>query len=71
MIFARDGDNVKITVEDDGQGFDAAVLGDHQGFGLRSMKGRAQAVGAGFELKSSPGNGTKIIVQVSLRKGEP
>ncbi len=68
VIFARDSGEVKITIEDDGQGFDAAALGDHQGFGLRSMKGRAEAVGAHLEVKSTPGNGTQVIVRVPWEK---
>jgi PAS domain S-box-containing protein len=71
VIFSLDGEEVKIMIEDDGQGFDAAALGDNHGFGLRSMKGRAEAVGARLELKSSPGNGTQVIVRVPWRKEEP
>ena len=68
VIFARDGGEVKITVEDDGQGFDAAARGDNHGFGLRSMKGRAESVGARFEVKSTPGNGTQVIIRVPWEK---
>jgi len=70
VIFARDSGEVKITIEDDGQGFDTAALGDNHGFGLRSMQGRAEAVGAHFEVRSTPGGGTKVVVRVPLRKGE-
>jgi PAS domain S-box-containing protein len=70
VVFSLDGGEVKIMIEDDGQGFDAADLGDKQGFGLQAMAGRAEAVGARFEVKSSPGNGTKISVRVPWRKGE-
>ncbi len=71
VTFARDGGNLKITVEDDGQGFDAAVLDNSHGFGLRSMKGRAEAVGAHLEVKSMPGNGTQVIVRVPWKREEP
>ena len=70
VVFALDGGQVEIVIEDDGQGFDPISLGDNQGFGLRAMRGRAEAVGARFEVKSSPGNGTQVIVQVPWRKGE-
>jgi len=70
VIFSLDDGEVKVMIEDDGQGFDGAALGDHQGFGLRSMKGRAKAVGARFDVKSSPGNGTQVIVRVPWKKGE-
>ncbi len=71
VVFALDGGQVEIMIEDDGQGLDPAALNDKQGFGLRAMKGRAEAVGARFEIKSSPGKGTKVIVWVPWRKGEP
>ncbi len=70
VMFACDGDHLKITIEDDGQGFDPAALGDNHGFGLRSMKGRAEAVGAHLEVKSSPGHGTQVIVRAPWKKGE-
>jgi PAS domain S-box-containing protein len=71
VIFSLDGEEVKIMIEDDGRGFDAAALGDNHGFGLRSMKGRAEAVGAHLEVKSTPGNGTQVIVRVPCRKEGP
>jgi PAS domain S-box-containing protein len=71
VIFSLDGEEVKIMIEDNGRGFDAAALGDNHGFGLRSMKGRAEAVGAHLEVKSTPGNGTQVIVRVPCRKEGP
>lgn len=71
VIFGLENGHAKITIEDDGQGFNIADLDGNQGFGLRSMKGRAETVGAQFEVKSSPGNGTKVIVQVPLGEMKP
>lgn len=68
MIFAPDDGQVKITIEDDGQGFDPADLNNDRGFGLKAMAGRAEAVGARLEIKSRPGRGTQIIVQVPWPK---
>jgi PAS domain S-box-containing protein len=62
---------VQVTIEDDGHGLDPAALGDKQGFGLRAMAGRAESVGARFEVKSTPGNGTKVSFRVPWKKGEP
>ncbi len=71
VTFVPDGDQVKIKIEDDGQGFDPAALSHNQGFGLRAIAGRAEAVGARVEVKSTPGSGTQVIVQVPWRKGAP
>jgi len=70
VVFSLDGGQVEIMIEDDGQGFDPAELNGHEGFGLRAMAGRAEAAGARFEIKSTPGNGTQVIVRVPLKKGE-
>ena len=70
VIFGLDSGQVEITIEDDGQGFDPAEINGHEGFGLRAMAGRAEAAGARFEIKSTPGNGTQVIVRVPLKKGE-
>ncbi len=70
VVFALDGGRVEIVIEDDGHGFDPAALSGKQGFGLRAMKGRAEAVGARFEINSSFGKGTKISIQMPWRKEE-
>jgi PAS domain S-box-containing protein len=71
VIFAVDDGDVEVTIEDDGHGFDPAELNGREGFGLRAMAGRAQALGARFEVKSTPGNGTKVSVRVPWGQGEP
>lgn len=56
---------VTLVVTDDGVGFDAVHQDPRQqGWGLRTMRERAQAIAAGFRVESSPGNGTRIIVEV-------
>lgn len=56
-------DTVRLTVSDDGVGFDPDSLGP-QGhhFGLTSMRERAEAAGAHFALRSAPGAGTTVEV---------
>ena len=70
VIFALCGSEIRITVEDDGRGFDPEVISENQGFGLRSMRGRAEAVGARLEVKSAPGKGTQVVIQVPWGKGD-
>jgi signal transduction histidine kinase len=61
-------DMVRITIEDDGRGFDLNAPGNYLGFGLRSMRGRAEEVGGCTEGDSKPGKGTRVIVHVPFRK---
>ncbi len=64
VIFAPYDSQVRVTIEDDGHGFDPGGTSEKQGFGLRSMRGRAEAVGGRLEVNSAPGKGTRVIVQV-------
>ena len=61
---------VRITIEDDGRGFDPKGISAYEGFGLRSMRGRAEAADGLFEVNSAPGKGTRVTVRVPLRKEE-
>ena len=49
-----------LEVSDDGIGFDPAQPGD--GFGLVSMRERAEAIGAALTIVSQPGHGTRVEV---------
>lgn len=53
-----------ISVEDDGVGFDPGnpARGPWPHFGLQSMRERASSIGARFDVRSSPGRGTRIEV---------
>jgi signal transduction histidine kinase len=57
------GRRVRLHVSDDGSGFDPAVVTSRDGgFGLTSMRERAHAVGASFDVRSGPGGGTRVEV---------
>ena len=51
----------QLTVGDDGGGFEPAY-GRHGGFGLTSMRERADAIGAALTITSAPGHGTCVEV---------
>lgn len=70
--FEQTGGQVRITVEDDGRGFDPArvVGGGRQHFGLQIMRERAESVGGSLELDSRPDQGTQVVVQVPFASGE-
>jgi NarL family two-component system sensor histidine kinase LiaS len=50
---------IRLMVEDDGVGFDAATVHNH-GHGLKNMEKRARTLGGRCEVKSDPGHGTRI-----------
>ena len=57
-VVEKDG-RVRITVADDGDGFDTKAA--TSGFGLAGMSERVQLLGGTLELRSAPGQGTTVI----------
>ena len=57
-------ENIVLTIEDDGIGFDAREIVEnpkvYKNFGLDSMKERAELFGGKFSLQTQVGHGTKI-----------
>ncbi len=68
VIFTPDESRVRVTIEDNGRSFDPERVGKNQGFGLRAMRGRAEALGVSLEIDSAPGRGTLVSIQVPWRK---
>jgi NarL family two-component system sensor histidine kinase LiaS len=62
------GHDVTCTIRDDGIGFDPDSARD--GFGLRSMQERANALGCTLEVESVAGEGTRLSFTVSLKQGD-
>ena len=63
--FGLHGDRWRLTVSDDGAGFDAAGAGaPASGAGLVNMRDRLDAVGGTVSLASSPGTGTTVTATV-------
>ncbi len=63
-----EGRLVRITVEDDGIGFvdGAPPAPDRRSFGLVGIRERAALLGGSAELRSAPGQGTRVTVAVSV-----
>ncbi len=61
----------RLTVHDDGRGFDTAA--EHPGhFGLTNMKDRAALLGGTLRIYSEPGAGTTVEIEVGWgARGEP
>ena len=57
-----DGSGLILTVADDGAGFD--IASEDKGNGLASMRSRATRLGARFDIRSRPGRGTTLRLEV-------
>ncbi|MCW5938348.1 MAG: GAF domain-containing sensor histidine kinase [Fimbriimonadaceae bacterium] len=56
----------RVTVTDDGCGFEPLRSGPGLGLGLSSMKERMETVGGRMTLQTSPGRGTTVCFEVPL-----
>jgi signal transduction histidine kinase len=55
---------LRLSVQDDGRGFDSQAGKRGKGFGLVSMRERAERIGASLEVNSVPGAGTRVVAVV-------
>ncbi|WP_456385479.1 PAS domain S-box protein [Desulfolithobacter sp.] len=66
----KKGNHVRLTVDDEGQGFDPRSLQSSepeiQGIGLISIREWITAMGGSFSVESEPGKGTRIVIDVPL-----
>jgi PAS domain S-box-containing protein len=57
---------ITFKIEDDGKGFDVLLLRNTESFGILGMKERVNSLNGNFNLTSSPGKGTKIIITLPV-----
>lgn len=63
------GDRLRLSIADDGRGFspDAAAPGSGRGHhGLGNIRRRAAELGGGASIDSSPGQGTRVVLDVPI-----
>jgi signal transduction histidine kinase len=70
LTVVRETVQLRLTLEDDGMGFDATGAGEsfdeQRGFGLFSIRQQLNHIGGSFTVESAPGRGTRIVVTVPL-----
>lgn len=62
---ARDGDHLRISVEDDGVAFDTTAVGK-RGIGLYGIRERLSHLGGSMRIESRPEAGTKVTLCAPL-----
>jgi signal transduction histidine kinase len=55
-------DQVILTVEDEGRGFDPDQIPERR-FGLRGLHERTKLLGGSLSIESSPGSGTRVVAK--------
>jgi PAS domain S-box-containing protein len=69
VAVSSDGVQLRIEIQDDGQGFDSAKAREflHEGrVGLASMRERVELASGSFIVRSSPGRGTTIMATLPV-----
>ena len=74
LSIERVGDRVTVVVEDDGVGFESSGecfnMDIRQGFGLFSIRERLFHLGGDFEIESTPGEGTRVVLSAPVNSPE-
>ena len=72
QVSLEQGDaRLRLTVEDDGSGFNPSVLGrsEFPRFGLATMRERAESMGGTFRISTRIGGPTRVVVELPRRAG--
>jgi signal transduction histidine kinase len=65
-LASASADALRLTVIDDGRGFDASNLDEKAGLGIVSMRERLRLVGGELTLRTAPGEGTSVTAWAPL-----
>lgn len=60
-------ERVRVSVDDNGKGFDPEVLQQNNSLGLRLIRERAEMLGGNFEVDTNLGKGTRVSFGVPAR----
>jgi len=71
-VIVREGEHIRIRVEDNGIGFDPTEIDSHEDrtrrFGLFSIRERLHHLGGRVEIVSRPGRGAQVSLTAPLRQ---
>jgi PAS domain S-box-containing protein len=68
IVLRGNPDGADLEVNDNGMGFDPDSVKRKGGIGLLSMQQRAERLGGGLTIRSAPGEGTSIKVNLRTRR---
>jgi two-component system sensor histidine kinase DegS len=57
--------NIRVSVEDDGKGFDVDSMSEHGGMGLKVIRDRVEMLGGTMDIDTVIGRGTRVSFQIA------
>jgi signal transduction histidine kinase len=63
---SKSNGNISITVEDDGKGFNTAILEASKGIGWTNIQSRVEYLKGKLDVKSEPGKGTSVHIEINV-----
>jgi signal transduction histidine kinase len=69
VLLAYERRQVRLSIQDDGLGFDPAA--DATGYGMRSIRETLRQLRGRLDVKSQPGAGSRITITLPLRRWRP
>jgi signal transduction histidine kinase len=55
-----------VTVEDNGKGFNTAILQRSEGIGWSNIQNRVEFLKATVDVKSGGGHGTSVLIEINV-----
>lgn len=69
MAIEKNGDDLKISMKDNGIGFDTEELKNSKGIGWKNIFSRISMLDGSIKLESEPQKGTEVYINLKLRNG--
>ncbi len=63
---AKVNDQVSVTVEDDGKGFDTSILNQSKGIGWTNIQNRVDFLKGKLDVHASSGKGTSVLIEFTV-----
>ena len=60
------GNEISVTVEDDGIGFNPVILQGTKGIGWSNIQSRVEYLKGKLDVQSEPGKGTSVHIELSI-----
>lgn len=62
----RVGNEVSVTVEDNGKGFDVEIIKTSKGAGLQNVQARVDYLNGKLDIQSKPDEGTSVLIEITV-----